>query len=179
MVMLDIRHSTFHALPCYHIDMFTRLTLILLTLIVAIGCSTLRRDPFRDAPSQMGRAKIQMGETATIVDAVFTKTADGDVMVSLYKGLPPAIATVKLYPDGMASFEGFGKNWWGPRFLAPAPKTPLLEAASLYVAEASLPQGKHTILTSTSRSDTDVFKGRLRTISVSCADGQNQFEVKF
>jgi len=127
----------------------------------------------------MGRAKIQISETATVVDAVFTKSAQGDVMVSLYKGFPPAIATVKLHPDGMASFEGFGKNWWGPRFLAPAPMTPLLEAASLYVAEASLPHGKHTIVTSTSRSDTEVHKGRLRSIAVSCGDGQNQFEVKF
>jgi len=127
----------------------------------------------------MGRAKIQINDTVTIVDAIFTKAAQGDVMVSLYKGLPPAIATVKLHPDGMASFEGFGKNWWGPRILAPSPMMPLLEAASLYVAEASLPQGKHTILTSNSRIDTEVHKDRLRTISVSCTDGLNQFEVNF
>ena len=162
--------------------MVSRLSLILVILlaVVASGCSTLRRgDPFANATSQMGRAKIQINDMATIADAVFAKSAQGDVMISLYKGLPPAIATVKLYPDGMASFEGFGKNWWGPRFLAPAPMVPLLEAASLYVAEASLPQGKHTILTSNARIDTDVVKGRLRSIVIVCTDGSSQIEIKF
>jgi len=158
----------------------TRLVFLVLLVAVTNGCSVLRRgDPFANATSQLGRAKIQIGDTVTIADAVFSKSVQGDVMVSLYKGLPPALATVKLYPDGMASFEGFGKTWLGPRILAPAPMVPMLEAASLYVTESSLPNGKHTILTSSSRIETDVVKGRLRSAVVANTDGSSQIEIKF
>ncbi|GAB4165809.1 MAG: hypothetical protein Fur0032_02810 [Terrimicrobiaceae bacterium] len=136
-----------------------------------VGCAGREKIDVVPVTSTTGQVRVQNGRSAVIFDAVFAKSAGGDVALDLRKGGPSPVASLRLSKDGRASFSGFGRKWSGFRSDAPPLIAPLFTLAFLYSTEATIPDGAREVMAPNMRVAVDAEGGHLKSAGVASVDG--------
>ena len=135
------------------------------------GCAAQPQAPFHAVESERALLRWKQKRATFVFEAIFARSGEGGVLVSLYKHSPAPLLEFRLDADDRFTARGTlaGRGWSGPRGEIPPQLSPWPALLDLYRRSDKLPRGEQEIHTAASRvaysKDT-----RLRTISIMSAD---------
>ncbi|CAN5638394.1 hypothetical protein BH09VER1_BH09VER1_15770 [soil metagenome] len=159
-----------------------KLAPIVVVALALLGCATSRDLPaFQPASSQGALVRWQRGKVSMTSDAVFARSANGSVLLRLYKQSPAPLLELRLEPDSHLVAKGTlaGPGWAGPASSAPAP---LLVWTILLTACQNanhLPDGENEIHTAAAHIACVKQDSHLKSLSISRTDAPESVTILF
>ncbi len=146
------------------------------------GCATPRNLPaFRPASSENAIVRWQGRGVSLTADAVFARSADGAVLVRLYKQSPAPLAEFRYESDGYFSAwdSQRDRRWSGASGDAPAALTAWTRFLIVYQNAIKLPEGAQEIHSAVDRIAYQKSGQRLKSLSVVDIDTRESVSAIF
>jgi len=140
---------------------------------LVVGCATTREQTaFHPVSSESALVRWQRGGNTLTSDAVFARSADGGVLLRLYKQSPSPLLELRLESDGHLSARGSlaGRGWSGPYGNAPLPLATWVSFLLTWQNAPKLPQGEREMHTAAARIAYNKTSSGLRSLSVASLD---------
>jgi hypothetical protein len=144
------------------------LPILLVTLFA--GCAaTSDLASFEAASSEKALVRWYRKGISLLCDAVCARSANGAVLVRLYKQSPAPLAEFRLEPEDYFVARGrlAGRGWAGPATDAPAIFSSWIAFLKAYRASAGISAGSRQLQTDEMRIASTKSGGKLRTLNVS------------
>lgn len=133
------------------------------------GCVTSRSLPtFQPASSENAIVRWQGRGVSLTGDAVFARSANGAILVRLYKQSPAPLAEFRLESDGYfaAADNQNNRKWSGPAEEVPKALSVWVAFLSVYQNAARLPEGSQEVHSAANRVASNKEGKRLKSLSV-------------
>jgi hypothetical protein len=154
-------------------EAFMKSVLAFFFAVLFAGCSaTTDLASFEAASSEKALVRWYRKGISLLCDAVFARSANGTVLVRLYKQSPAPLAEFRLEPDDDFAARGrlAGRGWAGPATGAPGTFSSWIALLKAYRASAGLGAGSRQLQTDAMRVAYTKSGGKLRTLNVSNAE---------
>lgn len=140
---------------------------VLALALLLVGCATRRElATFQPKSSENALVRWQGHGFAITADAVFARSADGAVLVRLYKQAPAPLGEFRLEPDGILSASQGGRRWVGKGENAPAALRTWQMFLTTYQNAEKLPAGSKEIHSAINRVAYSKEGSRLKSLTL-------------